>query len=196
MTQAVVNYVVYGTPESNSILRTKSKLLNFPLSKEDLEDIKILETKYDAEENCSGLAAPQIGITKKILVFATPSDAALKKFRPDWTQSMPKTIWINPNYRGIEEEGFHEDYEACFSVGEVAGLVQRYKKIHYEAYDIHGELHKGLAEGFLARIIQHEIDHLEGILFIDRSIPGTVMFLAAYREKRRAALAAESQTST
>lgn len=196
MTENVVNYVVYGTPESDAILRTKSKLLHFPLSKEDLEDIKILETKYDNEKNCSGLAAPQIGITKKILVFATPKDEAFKKFRPDWTQSMPKTIWINPTYRGIEEEGLHEDYEACFSVGEVAGLVPRYKKVHYEAYDTHGNFHSGIAEGFLARIMQHEIDHLEGILFIDKALPGTVMSIEEYREKRRKALAEATENQS
>jgi peptide deformylase len=191
MTSTVTNYVVYGTPESNAILRTQSRLLNFPLSKEDLEDIKILEIKYDNEENCSGLAAPQIGITKKILIFATPKDEAFKKFRPDWTQSMPKTIWINPTYQGIAEEGIHEDFEACFSVGEVAGLVPRYKKVYYEAYDVHGQFQNGTAEGFLARIIQHEIDHLEGVLFIDKMLPGTIMSIADYREKRRDSLLSE-----
>ena len=194
MAETDVNYIVYGTPESDSVLRTKSKLLHFPLSKEDLEDIRILEYKYDNEENCSGLAAPQIGITKKIIIFATPSDPAFKKFRPDWTESIPKTIWINPSYRGIEDEGRREDYEACFSVAGVAGLVPRYKKIHYEAYDIHGTHLEGTAEGFLARIMQHEIDHLEGVLFIDKAIPESVMSLEAYREKRRAALAETSAT--
>ncbi len=188
MTNSIVNYIVYGTPESDTILRTKSKKLNFPLSKEDLEDIKILEHKYDNEENCSGLAAPQIGITKKILIFATPKDESFKKFRPDWTQSMPKTIWINPSYRGIEEAGLNEDYEACFSVGEVAGIVPRYKKVQYEAYDIHGTFYTGIAEGFLARIMQHEIDHLDGVLFIDKAVPGSVMSIQDYREKRRQAL--------
>jgi peptide deformylase len=185
-----INYIVYGTSEeADKILRTKCSTLEFPLSKEDLDHVRILESKYDAEENCSGLAAPQIGITKKILVFATPSDPAFKKFRPDWTDSMPKTIWINPSYSGVEEEGFREDYEACFSVGEVAGIVPRYKKIHYEAYDIDGNHHKGIAEGFLARIMQHEMDHLDGVLFIDRALPGSVLSLEEYREKRRKALA-------
>jgi len=188
MTAYDMSYIIYGSPDTDKILRAKSKPLKFPLSKEDLEDVMMLERQYDSEENCSGLAAPQIGISKKILVFATPSDPALKKFRPDWTDSMPKTIWINPSYVGVEEEGFREDYEACFSVGQIAALVPRYKKIQYEACDIHGNVCSGLAEGFLARIIQHEIDHLEGILFIDKAVPGSSMSIEAYREKRKKAV--------
>ena len=78
---------------------------------------------------------------------------------------MPKTLWINPSYEPLGEE-MHEDYEACFSVKDIAGLVRRYKQVHYRAYDKDGKLIEGKAEGFLARIIQHEIDHLNGILFL------------------------------
>lgn len=189
-------YLVCGTPEANAILRSRSKELQFPLSEDDLADVKKLETKYDSEENCAGLAAPQIGISKRIIVFATPPDPNFKKFRPDWTDSMPKTIWVNPSYTGIEEAGFHEDYEGCFSVGGLAGSVSRLKKIAYSAHDIHGALHEGHAEGYLARIIQHEVDHLDGILFLDKAVPESVMSIDEYRQKRSEALAAEERPAS
>lgn len=80
---------------------------------------------------------------------------------------MPKTVWINPTYRGIESFGYREDYEACFSVDDKAGFVNRYKKILFEAYTIEGKKISKEIEGFLARVLQHEVDHLRGTLFID-----------------------------
>jgi peptide deformylase len=98
---------------------------------------------------------------------------------------MPKTLWINPSYEPLGEE-MHEDYEACFSVKDIAGLVRRYKQVHYRAYDKDGKLIEGKAEGFLARIIQHEIDHLNGILFVDLVPQSELMSIEEYRKKRAA----------
>ena len=167
------------------ILQKPTKKLTFPLSDEDKKDLEILEAKFDQEEGCSGLAGPQINISKAILVFSAPDNPDLKKFRNDFTQSMDKQIWINPSYTPIESAGKNDDYEACFSVDGIAGLVSRYKKIKYEAYDAEGILVKGEAEGFLARIIQHEIDHLNGVLFIELAYPDSVKPIEVYREERR-----------
>ncbi len=175
------------TNEYPSVLRKPAKPLSFPLSSQDLLDIRILETKFDKEINCAGLAAPQIGIAKKIIVFAAPLDPDMKKWRPDFTQGMEKTIWVNPSYEGVEPDK-HEDYEGCFSVAEMAGPVPRYKKIHYKAYTIAGELVEGTAEGFLARIIQHEADHVNGKLFIDYVSEDQLMKIEDYRKKRAEAL--------
>lgn len=166
------------------VLRTEAKTLVFPLTKEDKEDIKILEKKFDEEENCAGLAAPQIGISKQIIVFSAPDDPQLKKWREDLTQTMEKSIWINPTYEPLDEAK-HEDYEACFSVVDRAGNVKRFKKIRYQAYNVEGQVIKGEAEGFLARIIQHEIDHLRGKLFIDYVPKDQLLDLEHYREERR-----------
>ena len=92
---------------------------------------------------------------------------------------MPKTLWINPTYEGIESEGKHADWEACFSVPDMAGFVKRYKKINYTAFDKDGNLVSGSCEGFLARIIQHETDHLNGVLFVDRAEEGNIMSRSA-----------------
>ena len=165
------------------VLKTKTQRLTFPLSNEDWEDIKALESKYDNEKNCAGLAAPQIGIGKAITVFALPLTEEIKKRRPDCVQGMEKQIWVNPIYIPIEEAGKKEDYEGCFSVTDVAGPVSRWNKIRYEAYKPTGEKLEGIAEGFLARIMQHEIDHLNGILCIDLVPEGKTLPLEELKKR-------------
>ncbi|CAK6511250.1 MAG: Polypeptide deformylase family protein [Rickettsia helvetica] len=100
---------------------------------------------------------------------------------------MPKTIWINPSYKpiGIDK---HQDYEGCFPVENATGPVARYKKIHYHAYDINGNQIQGITEGFLTRVIQHEIDHLNGKVFLDYVAPEKIMSKEEYLEKRKKAM--------
>jgi peptide deformylase len=185
-----MSYITSLYPDpAPSVLITRAAEIQFPLSLEDKRDLEILEQKFDAEENCAGLAAPQIGISKQIIIFEAPDDPVLKKWRPDLTQTMPRTIWINPTYEGIDEAGFHVDYEACFSVGGVAAPVKRFKKIRYGAYDPHGTLIEGMAEGFLARMIQHETDHVYGILYVDRvEDKNLILPVEEYRRRRQAAM--------
>uniref|UniRef100_A0A1B6LUJ2 Peptide deformylase n=1 Tax=Graphocephala atropunctata TaxID=36148 RepID=A0A1B6LUJ2_9HEMI len=142
-----------------SSIRQQSTILSFPLTEQDKIDIKILETKFDNEKNCAGLAAPQIGITKRFIVFKVEKEAGV-------SQAFPKTVWINPTYKKASEET-EMAYEQCFSVNGVTAPVKRYKRIHYTATDVDGNAVQGTAEGFAARVIQHETDHLDGILFID-----------------------------
>lgn len=188
------NYVVVNLENNRNpgVLRQIAKSLTFPLTKEDVRDIQILEAKFDGEENCAGLAAPQIGIAKKIIVFAAPENPDLKKFRSDFTQSMDKTVWLNPSYQGIGTE-MREDYEACFSVENIAGPVNRYKKIRYSAQTVAGQQVEGEAEGFLARLIQHEIDHLNGKLFIDLVPKNKIMTMDDYKKMRAEAMASEGE---
>lgn len=182
-------YVVFDRTKDAqvpAILRATAKSLFFPLDVEDQRDIALINSKFDDEENCAGLAAPQLGISKRIIIFSVPDSPELKKWRPDLTDTMPKTIWINPKYAGVESEGYSEAYEACFSVKDLAGAVQRYNVIDYEAYTLTGQLVKGVAHGYLARVLQHEIDHLNGILFIDKvKEPGKIMTIVEYRRMRR-----------
>lgn len=183
------NYVILNDPHESkvAVLCEPAKPLSFPLSQEDRESVRILEAKYDGEENCAGLAAPQIGIGKQIIVFEVPDDPLWKKWRPDLVQTMPKSIWINPSYEPIGEDT-HSDYEGCFSVKDVAGPVARYKKVRYRAYTPEGTLVEGIAEGFLARLIQHEIDHVRGRCFIDLVAEGELLPIEEYRKKRKAAM--------
>jgi peptide deformylase len=183
------DYVVLNDPHDKNVavLREPAQVLKFPLSAEDRESVRILEAKYDQETNCAGLAAPQIGIGKKVIVFEVPDDPKLKNWRPDLVQTMPKTIWINPSYEPISDDT-NTDYEGCFSVKDMAGPVARYKKIRYSAFTPDGFPVEGIAEGFLARLIQHEIDHLNGRCFIDLVPEGELLPIEEYRKKRQAAM--------
>lgn len=165
------DYVVFDPANDREvplILSSVARKLSFPLSLEDQKDIALLTHKFDMEKTSAGLASPQIGISKQILIFSVLDTPELKKWRQDLTDTMPKTVWINPTYKGLDDFGYSKDYEGCFSVKNYAGKVIRYKTIYYEAYTPTGQLTSGTANGYLARVLQHEIDHLNGILFIDR----------------------------
>lgn len=163
------SYVVVNDPlcENRDVLRKPTEVIQFPLDEETRQMIQLLETKFDQEENCAGLAAPQIGFHKRVLVLAAEADETIQKYRPDFSDTLPKSIWLNPIYKPLSEDKT-EDWEACFSVEGLVGKVARFTEISYEAWTPEGEKVTGTAKGFLARLIQHEVDHLDGILFIDR----------------------------
>ncbi len=163
------SYVIINDPDcpNRDVLTKPTEELQFPLNEEAREVIRILEAKFDNEQNCGGLAAPQIGFHTRALVLEAEADEEIKKHRPDFTDTLPKSIWVNPSYKPLSEDKT-EDWEACFSVDNLVGKVARFTEISYEAWTPEGEKVTGTAKGFLARLIQHEIDHLDGILFIDR----------------------------
>lgn len=187
--QDLPNYVKIDDPAcaNRDILHEKSKEVTFPLSSEVKKVLSDIERKFDGEENCAGLAAPQIGYGYQITIFACPDNPELKKFRTDLTQTMPKTIWINPNYYPVGDETT-TDWEGCFSVQNHVGPVKRHTKIRYEAMTPDGKKVEGIAEGFLARIIQHEIDHLKGTLCIDLVEPHERKTREEYIAMRKAAM--------
>lgn len=191
MRSALPSYVVINDDEQSAakrqVLRNPAEIISFPLSKEDSEVMKILEAKFDTEENCAGLAAPQIGFNKRIIVFSVPDDENLKKWRTDLVETMPKTIWINPIYEGIGNDKTSY-YEGCFSVRNLAGEVARFKSIKYEAYLPTGQKITGIANGFLARVIQHEVDHVNGTLFMDYVQSDKLLDIEEYRKKRAATM--------
>jgi peptide deformylase len=183
------DYVILNDPQEKrvAVLSTPAQPLTFPLSNEDKESVRILVAKFDQAEKCAGLAAPQIGIGKQIIVFVVPDDPNFKKFRPDLVQTMPKTVWINPSYEPLGEE-MTTAIEGCFSVMDIAGSVGRYTKIRYKAFTVEGAPIEGVAEGYLARVIQHEVDHINGRCFIDL-VPEKERFsMDEYWIKREAAM--------
>lgn len=112
------------------------------------------ETMYDAPG--VGLAAPQIGVPLQLAVIdITPKDK-------------PNELIVLANPKIIKGEGEEVDEEGCLSVVDYSSNVKRYTKIWVEAQDIEGNPLKFEAEDFYARVIQHELDHLNGKLFIDR----------------------------
>lgn len=109
-----------------------------------------------------GIAAPQIGVSLKVAIIELGGPN-----RYGEEINLPLTVFINPKITFLtdEEQGF---WEGCLSVPGLRGFVKRPKKILVEYLDKCGEQQKIIAEGFLATVLQHELDHLEGILYIDR----------------------------
>lgn len=165
MLDSLPDYVVADVDNlqaiENSSLRKKALEIKFPLSDSDRRDIGKLVLKFQNEKNMAGLAAPQIGISKRVIVI-----------NGEKQNKLPQT-WINPTYEKVNDK-MVTDLEECFSVKGVIGPVSRFKSVYYKAFTTSGELVEGVAKGFRARLIQHEIDHLNGILFIDL-VPRSVL---------------------
>jgi peptide deformylase len=113
-----------------------------------------------AAANGAGLAAPQIGVDLQVVIFGT--DAPNPRY-PD-APIVPRTVLINPLITplGDEEE---EGWEGCLSVPGLRGLVPRHRRIRYQGRDPQGRRIDRDVDGFHARVVQHECDHLQGVLY-------------------------------
>lgn len=108
----------------------------------------------------AGLAAPQIGESQQIFVYGiTGQNPRYPEEKP-----VPRTVLINPEIIDFSEDTF-DSYEGCLSLPRIRGVVSRSSTIKYRAYTPEGELIERIVSGFEARVVQHEIDHLKGILF-------------------------------
>jgi len=145
-------------------------MLTFPLSDEDKKDLEVLTAKFFATDNCAGLAAPQIGIGKSMIIYSIEEEVT--HYRSDVDEIVKPRVLINPGYQPHVEQGKRVDWEACFSVKSQYGEVPRFIEIAYHGFDPQGNLVQGIAKGFHARVLQHEIGHLQGQLFIDLFEPG------------------------
>ena len=110
-------------------------------------------------ESGAGLAAPQIGVSLRVVIFSVDSNPRY----PD-AESVPETVLINPVITPIENVK-ENDWEGCLSVPGMSGLVPRYKEIHYQGFDQYGQKIDRRVSNFHARVVQHECDHLDGILY-------------------------------
>ncbi|MHC4870271.1 MAG: peptide deformylase [Planctomycetota bacterium] len=113
----------------------------------------MIETMYDA--NGVGLAAPQVGVNKRLIVI----DASETRDKP--------VVYVNPVIEGFYGEKMLVE-EGCLSVPEIHANVERPSQVKVYAQRINGDDYETDADGLLARAFQHEIDHLDGILFIDK----------------------------
>jgi peptide deformylase len=113
-------------------------------------------------ENGVGLAAPQIGVDQRLVVFGFESNPRY----PD-AVALPKSVLINPVITPLDDH-CEDDWEGCLSVPGMRGLVPRFSHIRYTGFDASGDPIDVIAEGFHARVIQHECDHLDGILYPQR----------------------------
>jgi peptide deformylase len=132
----------FGTPELRELLQ-------------DMQDTM-------AAKNGAGLAAPQIGVSQRIVIFGVEANPRYPDAEP-----VPFTVLVNPKIVILTRE-IEEDWEGCLSVPGMRGVVPRYTKLRYSGFDIEGNPIEREAEGFHARVVQHECDHLDGILYPQR----------------------------
>ena len=109
--------------------------------------------------NGAGLAAPQIGVSQRVVIFSVEANPRY----PD-AELVPSTVLINPMLTPLGDE-MEDGWEGCLSVPGLRGVVSRYQKLRYTGFDQHGNPIDRTVSGFHARVVQHECDHLDGILY-------------------------------
>lgn len=142
----------------------------------------LIETMHDADG--AGLAAPQVYESVQLAVIEVRQNP-----RYPTAETIPLTILVNPRLTPILEQSSPEAladrdaitvYEGCLSVTGLRGRVRRPRKVRVQAFDAQGRALDFVWEGFRAAVVQHETDHLNGVLFIDRADPRTLTFLREY----------------
>jgi peptide deformylase len=106
-----------------------------------------------------GLAAPQIGVPLRVVIFGMQSSPRYPDAEP-----VPDTVLINPTLTFLSDE-LEEGWEGCLSVPGMRGLVPRYVRLRYQGFDETGAPIDRTVSGFHARVVQHEVDHLDGVLY-------------------------------
>ena len=129
----------FGTPQLQSLLQ-------------DMRDTM-------AAEDGAGIAAPQIGVSLRVVIFGFESNERYPDAPP-----VPATVLINPTLE-VQDDEREEDWEGCLSVPGMRGLVPRYKRLRYRGFDADGQPIDRTVDGFHARVVQHEVDHLDGVLY-------------------------------
>ena len=142
--------------EGDDVLRKRSK----DVATVNERILTLLDDMWEtlAENNGVGLAAPQVGVLRRVAVIDTAKDEEEDGIRIEL---------INP--RIVEAEGEKEEDEACLSIPGMVGTVTRPTRVKVEALDRRGESFVIEGEGLLAKALCHELDHLDGILFVDRA---------------------------
>ena len=126
-----------------------------PALRELLQDMRDTMDALDG----AGLAAPQIGVSLRVVIFGFEGNDRYPDAPP-----VPYTELINPVLTALSEE-LEEGWEGCLSVPGMRGLVPRYARLRYKGLGPDGQLIDRSVEGFHARVVQHEVDHLDGILY-------------------------------
>jgi len=130
----------------------------------DFNDPSLHELLVDMRDTMAhlsgaGLAAPQIGVGLRVVIFGVKANSRY----PD-VEEVPDTVLINPVVEALSSE-IEEGWEGCLSVPGMRGWVPRFSKIRYSGCDERGTLFEREVQGFHARVVQHECDHLDGVLY-------------------------------
>ncbi|MCG6970121.1 MAG: peptide deformylase [Gammaproteobacteria bacterium] len=121
--------------------------------------IRDLRDTMHAEEG-AGIAAPQIGVMRRVVIFGVEKDNARYPGRGE----ISETVLINPIITPLDDT-LEDGWEGCLSVPGMRGLVPRYTRVRYQGFDENGQKIDRDVDGFHARVVQHECDHLDGILY-------------------------------
>jgi peptide deformylase len=133
-----------------------------PVQRFDTDELRsLLVDMHDTMEalDGAGLAAPQIGVSQQVAIFGVRRNP-----RYPQAEEVPYTVLINPVLEPLSDE-MQEGWEGCLSVPGMRGLVPRYTQLRYRGYDARGEAIDRTVSGFHAVVVQHEVDHLNGILY-------------------------------
>ena len=112
-----------------------------------------------ADLNGAGLAAPQIGVGLRVVIFGVHANPRYPE-----VEEIPDTLLINPELAPLSDE-VEESWEGCLSVPGMRGWVPRWYRLKYSGFDDHGQRFERSVDGFHARVVQHECDHLDGVLY-------------------------------
>ena len=173
------------------ILRAPAKPVEDPTAPEIQELVtNMIETMHDADG--TGLAAPQVYVPQRIVVFYVVEP----RIEPGETQAVdpyegpvPLTVLINPEIEALTEETAL-GWEGCLSVPDMLGAVPRHTEIRYRGVTPQGEEIDRIAHGFHARVVQHECDHLDGVLYPMR-VPDLTLF--GFAKEMELMMAAQQQ---
>jgi peptide deformylase len=151
------------------VLRLQAQVV---IDTQNAETQQIIETMQDtlAATQGVGIAAPQISVSKRIIIIAsrpTPRYPSAPLMEP--------TVMINPTFQTLSDTK-EKDWEGCLSIPGIRALVPRYKEIHINYTNQQGVIVEARLEGFVARVFQHEFDHLEGKVYLDRVEDNTDIF--------------------
>jgi peptide deformylase len=135
-----------------------------PVSRFDAQLAALVADMDDTMRHLSGagIAAPQIGVSARVVIFELQDNPRYPHISP-----VPYTVLVNPTLTALTQEE-SEGWEGCLSVPGMRGLVPRITRVRYQGFDLNGAPIDRTVEGFHARVVQHEVDHLDGILFPQR----------------------------
>jgi peptide deformylase len=147
----------------NPVLRQRAE----PVNSAELTCPIIIDLITDLQDTMAhyrgaGIAAPQIGVAKQVIIFGFSHNPRYPQAEP-----VPETILLNPEFAILSDE-METLWEGCLSIPGLRGAVARANKIHYWGLDQNGQVIDRIVTGFHARVVQHECDHLNGMLFPER----------------------------
>lgn len=142
------------------LLKVASEVNDFNTPELD-QLIKDMFDTMQAEDG-AGLAAPQIGVSLRVVIFGFDNNPRY----PD-SDSVARTVLINPEITNLSENK-EDGWEGCLSVPGMRGVVSRFSNIRYTGFDASGAAIDVVANGFHARVVQHECDHIDGIIYTQR----------------------------